>query len=245
MRTMHRQHAVIWRLEQKPSTQLCFFAICVGLVSVEDRARVVATPSLRKIAPKEAVRKLPMRASLPRTAIGPQGLPIPSQLERILLQGGNMDDTNREQRDLSEEKQQFLDQLGKQNIEHIASIPVRERKKRTRALLTDDLVLQRLAKLIVEQGFRNRLEDIHAGTFPSSKSGDCTDIKVVSPYGEIPWNRLGRISDEEMKRINKGAVDYVYNFLGNLLYGNLWSVLEKLRDNDPLPYWDAPNQDHP
>ena len=114
-----------------------------------------------------------------------------------------------------------------------------------RALVTDDLVLQRLAKLIVERGFRNRLEDIHAGTFPSSKSGDGTDIKVVSPYGEIPWNRLGRISDEEMKQINKGAVDYVYNFLANLLDGNLWSLLEHLRDNDPLPRWDAPNENHP
>ncbi len=169
-------------------------------------------------------------------AIGPQGLPIPSGLERILLQGGNMDDIDRTQRDSSEEKQRFLDHLEKQTIEHIASIPARERKKRTRALLTNDLVLQRLAKLIVEQGFRNRLEDIHCGTFPSSKSGDGTDIKAVSPYGEIPWNRLGRISDDEMKRINKGAVDYVYNFLTNLLDGNLWSVLEKLRDNDPLPY---------
>ena len=39
-----------------------------------------------------------------------------------------------------------------------------------------------------------------------------------------------------MKHINKRAVDYVYNFLGNLLDGNLWSVLEKLRENDPLPY---------
>jgi hypothetical protein len=48
-----------------------------------------------------------------------------------------------------------------------------------------------------------------------------------------------------MKQINKGAVDYVYNFLGNLLDGNLWNVLEQLKDNDPLPYWDAPNQDHP
>jgi hypothetical protein len=122
----------------------------------------------------------------------PQGLPIPSQLERILLQGANMDDIDRTQRDLSEEKQRFLDHIEKQTIEHIASISARERKRRTRVLLTDDLVLQRLAKLIVEQGFRNRLEDIHAGTFPSSKSGDGTDIKVVSPYGEIPLESPGK-----------------------------------------------------
>jgi len=57
-RTMRWQHAVIWRLEQKPRTQLCFFAICVGLVSADERVRVIATPSLRKIAPKEAAPKL-------------------------------------------------------------------------------------------------------------------------------------------------------------------------------------------
>lgn len=132
-----------------------------------------------------------------------QPFPIAIRLERILLSGGTMDDIYQEQRNLPEEKRLFLNDLQKQTVEYIASIPVRERKKRTRALLTDDLVLQGLAKLIVERGFRNGLEDIHAPTFPSSKSGDGTDIKVVSPYGEIPWNRLGRISDEEIKRINK------------------------------------------
>ena len=38
------------------------------------------------------------------------------------------------------------------------------------------------------------LEDLHAGIFPSSKTGDYTDVKVVSPYGEIAWNRVSRIS---------------------------------------------------
>ena len=45
------------------------------------------------------------------------------------------------------------------------------------------------------------LEDLHAGIFQSSQTGDYTDVKVVSPYGEIAWNRLGRLSDEELDRI--------------------------------------------
>ena len=49
------------------------------------------------------------------------------------------------------------------------------------------------------------LEDLHAGIFPSSQTGDYTDVKVVSPYGEIAWNRLGRISDE-------------------VLFGQVWSL---------------------
>ena len=39
------------------------------------------------------------------------------------------------------------------------------------------------------------LEDLHAGVFPSSKTGDYTDVKVVSPYGEIAWNRVYTLPD--------------------------------------------------
>jgi len=81
---MRWQHAVIWRLKQKPSTQLCFFDICVALVSVVGRVRIIATPSLRKIAPKEPVRELSMRASLARTEIGPHGLTILNRIESMM-----------------------------------------------------------------------------------------------------------------------------------------------------------------
>jgi hypothetical protein len=29
-------------------------------------------------------------------------------------------------------------------------------------------------------------EDLHAGIFPAIGTGDCSDMKVVSPFGEIP-----------------------------------------------------------
>ena len=61
------------------------------------------------------------------------------------------------------------------------------------------------------------LEDLHAGIFPSSNTGDYTDVKVVSPYGEIAWNRLGRISDEEMQRLSEDIVNRLYTFLFYLL----------------------------
>ena len=65
--------------------------------------------------------------------------------------------------------------------------------------------MKSLVKKIVMHCVRNTyLEDLHAGTFPDSKTGDYSDVKVVSPYGEIPWNQLGRISDEEMKKLMKG-----------------------------------------
>jgi hypothetical protein len=61
------------------------------------------------------------------------------------------------------------------------------------------------------------LEELHAGISPSSKTGDYTDVKVISPYGEIPWNRVGRISDEEMKLLMEDIVNRLYTFLFHLL----------------------------
>ena len=58
-----------------------------------------------------------------------------------------------------------------------------------------------LAKAITAMCVRNGfLEDLHSGVTPSSRTGDCSDVKVT-PYGEIPWPKVSRISDEEMKRL--------------------------------------------
>jgi hypothetical protein len=38
-------------------------------------------------------------------------------------------------------------------------------------------------------------------------------VKVVTPYGAIPWTRLARISDEEMKCLMTDIVNKTYTFL--------------------------------
>jgi hypothetical protein len=79
------------------------------------------------------------------------------------------------------------------------------------------------------------LEDLRAGIFPSSKTGDYTDVKVVSPYGEIAWNRLGRISDEEMQRLSADIVNHLYTFL---FY---WLTSGEPDRGMPLPtHWSPP-----
>jgi hypothetical protein len=75
--------------------------------------------------------------------------------------------------------------------------------------------LEKMALCLVNACVRNSLEDLHAGIFPSSKSGDYSDVKVVSPYGEIPWNQVGRISDAEMKELMITVVNRVFTFLLN------------------------------
>jgi hypothetical protein len=79
---------------------------------------------------------------------------------------------------------------------------------------TDKALARVLAKAVTVLCVRNTfLEDLHSGTSPSSKAGDFSDVKVVTPYGEIAWDKLSRISDEEMKRLMKEVVNNVYSFL--------------------------------
>jgi hypothetical protein len=106
----------------------------------------------------------------------------------------------------------------------------------------NEVIRKRLAKLMASHCFRNSmLEDFHAGTVPSSRSADYSDVKVVTPYGEIRWNDLSRMSDEEMKALMIDAVNRSYRFLSELFntpYGD--TVIEALKNRDPLPEWNDP-----
>jgi len=67
----------------------------------------------------------------------------------------------------------------------------------------DDHDISSLAKLLAVMGVRNNtdLENLHSGGSPRSQTGDFSDVKVISPYGEIEWNNVSRISDKEMRSL--------------------------------------------
>ena len=111
-----------------------------------------------------------------------------------------------------------------------------------RAFITDPVLQQRLAKYMVLQCFRNSmLEDLHAGISPSSASGDFTDVTVSSPYGVIPWPKVSRLNDEEMKRLMIDVVDRAYRFIHTLFDESTGGqLLASLAERDPLPLWDKP-----
>jgi hypothetical protein len=90
--------------------------------------------------------------------------------------------------------------------------------------------------------FRNtEFEDYHAGTFPSSKTGDYSDDKVVSPFGEIAWNKLSRLSDEEMRNLMIDVVDHCYKFLLELFVsGRGEDLISMLKRRDLLATWYDP-----
>jgi hypothetical protein len=108
-------------------------------------------------------------------------------------------------------------------------------------LKTDAILRQRLAKLMARDCFRNTtLEDLHAGRGPSSETGDYSDVKVVTPYGEIPWNTLSRLSDREMKALMIDVVDHCYDFLLELCSPRGQEIIANLRLRDELPGWNEP-----
>jgi hypothetical protein len=70
------------------------------------------------------------------------------------------------------------------------------------------------AQMIAAICVRNtHLENLHSGVSVTSETGDYSDVKVVTPSGEIAWNEISRFNDEDMKILMKQVVDKVYTFL--------------------------------
>jgi hypothetical protein len=111
-----------------------------------------------------------------------------------------------------------------------------------RAFVTDPILQKRLAKYLVLQCFRNSvLEDLHAGICPDSEVGDYSDVRVSSPYGDIPWPKLSRLNDDEMKCLMIDVVNRTYRFIHRLFDENTGGeLLLRLAERDPLPRWNEP-----
>lgn len=85
---------------------------------------------------------------------------------------------------------------------------------------------KRLAKTLTIHGYRNSpIEDIHAGRWPKDNKGNWAkpeDMFVsVDGGSKIPWLEMSRITDEEMKHINKTIHSQIYTILVLLKKGKL------------------------
>ena len=71
-----------------------------------------------------------------------------------------------------------------------------------------------LAKIMAMMCVRNtKLEDIHAGTVPVSKTGDFSDVMVVDGEGrKIPWTEVSHFDDEVMRDLMRQIVNRLYTF---------------------------------
>ena len=75
-------------------------------------------------------------------------------------------------------------------------------------------IAARMAKVMAMMCVRNtKLEDIHAGVVPVSKTGDYSDVIVVDAEGrQIPWNEASHIDDNQMRELMKEVVNRLYTF---------------------------------
>jgi len=71
-----------------------------------------------------------------------------------------------------------------------------------------------LAKTLAMLCVRNtKLEDLHAGITPVSKTGDYSDVMVIDAEGrEIPWTEVSHLGDEAMRALMRQIVDRLYTF---------------------------------
>ncbi|MBF0153995.1 MAG: hypothetical protein HQL64_09680 [Magnetococcales bacterium] len=71
-----------------------------------------------------------------------------------------------------------------------------------------------LAKMMAMLCVRNtRLEDLHAGRVPVSRTGDFSDVRVIDADGnEIPWTEVSHLDDAKMKALMKQIVNRLYTF---------------------------------
>jgi hypothetical protein len=98
----------------------------------------------------------------------------------------------------------------------------------------------RLAKALAVLCVRHTcLEDLHAGEPVVSKTGDFSDVKVISPDGEIPWNEVSRISQPEMKKLMKQIVNKLYTVLMSLEDEGAMDLVFR-RGHDYTHHWDDP-----
>src|SRR5207253_9529293 len=111
-----------------------------------------------------------------------------------------------------------------------------------RLLAQNPQILKRLAKYMAQQCFRNTvLEDFHAGITPYSEAGDYSDVVVNTPAGTIPWSKLSRLSDEEMKTLMIDVVNRTYLLLRTLFDEEVGSYLiQTPNQQDLMPNWNDP-----
>ena len=109
--------------------------------------------------------------------------------------------------------------------------------KHIREIQTNEVLRKRLAKFLALHCFRNTaLEDLHSGTGPISESGDYSDVKVITPEGEIPWSSLSRFDNREMKAMMIDVVNHCDRVLASLFSTPVGDkLIEELARRDLVP----------
>lgn len=78
----------------------------------------------------------------------------------------------------------------------------------------EERIAAKLAKVMAMMCVRNtKLEDIHAGLAPVTRTGDYSDVVVLDAEGrKIPWAEVSHIDDAQMRDLMKDIVNRLYTF---------------------------------
>ena len=78
----------------------------------------------------------------------------------------------------------------------------------------EERIAANLAKIVAMMCVRNtRLEKLHAGVAPVSKTGDFSDVMVVDAEGRsIPWTKVSHFDDDAMRDLMQQIVNRLYTF---------------------------------
>ena len=100
-----------------------------------------------------------------------------------------------------------------------------------------------VAKLMALTCVRNtKLEDIHAGIVPVTRTGDYSDVTVVDADGQrIPWPRVSHFDDDAMRDLMRQVVDRLYTFHAKIDDPQFRAMLEFWRSS--VRTWDEPKLD--
>jgi hypothetical protein len=79
---------------------------------------------------------------------------------------------------------------------------------------SEERIAAKLARIMAMMCVRNtKLEDLHAGRVPITRTGDYSDVFVVDADGrKIPWPEISRIDDDEMGALLRDVVNRLYTF---------------------------------
>ena len=75
-------------------------------------------------------------------------------------------------------------------------------------------IAAKLARILAMLCVRNtKLEDLHAGITPASRTGDYSDVAVIDAEGrKIPWTEVSHLDDETMRALMRQIVNRLYTF---------------------------------
>ena len=72
------------------------------------------------------------------------------------------------------------------------------------------ILVKTMAMLCVRN---TKLEDIHAGLVPVTRTGDYSDVTVIDADGRrIPWPDVSHFDDDAMRDLMRQVVDRLYTF---------------------------------